>query len=78
MTSIPGLTGDRLYLDTNIFIYFIEGHVTHAAILRELFKAIDVATALERGCRFFLTEDSRVRTPSTLPELRLGELTGEP
>ncbi len=149
MTAISGLTGDRLYLDTNIFIYSVEGHATHAAILRKLFEAIvdqtvvavtseltlaealvkplqrsrghiaavyenllsgtgpiqlaavdrsvplqsaairasdggrlfdaiHVATAIQQNCDFFLTEDNRVRTPSTLPVLRLSELTDKP
>ena len=38
--SVEGFTGDRLYLDTNIFIYAVEGFKPHDRILRELFELI--------------------------------------
>ena len=39
--EISGFTGDHVYLDTNIFIYFAEGHERHREVLTELFSMID-------------------------------------
>ena len=39
--SIERFIGDRVYLDTNVFIYFVEGHPLFADALRDLFVAID-------------------------------------
>lgn len=41
MTGIKGLTGDRVYLDANVLIYFVEEHPTFAPFVRELFQAIE-------------------------------------
>ena len=39
--SIEQFVGDRLYLDTNVLIHFVEGHAEFAGILQDLFVAID-------------------------------------
>ncbi len=39
MTTVGDLTGTRLYLDTNVFIYFVEGHSRFRVALDSLFKA---------------------------------------
>ena len=55
MTSDPltfeGFVGDRLYLDTNVFIYYVEGHRRLAPVLAELFEMID-----ERAVSVFTSE----------------------
>lgn len=38
---IEQLVGDRLYLDTNVFIYLVEDHPDFAGVLRALFVQID-------------------------------------
>jgi predicted nucleic acid-binding protein len=43
MASLSGLRGATVYLDTNLFIYAVEGYAPEEAFVRELF------TALERG-----------------------------
>jgi predicted nucleic acid-binding protein len=35
------VSGQRVYLDANIFIYALEGHARYADVLAELFDAID-------------------------------------
>ncbi len=40
-TALDSFVGDRLYLDTNIFIYFVEGHARFAQTLIDLFRKID-------------------------------------
>jgi len=41
MINVEGLAGDRLYLDTNVIIYFVEGHLKYRPLLELLFEAID-------------------------------------
>jgi predicted nucleic acid-binding protein len=41
MINIGTLAGHRLYLDTNVFIYFVEGHARFRRLLELLFEAID-------------------------------------
>ena len=40
MTSVEGFVGDKLYLDTNVLIHFVEGHPAYGASLNALFTAI--------------------------------------
>lgn len=42
-TALDGFIGDRLYLDTSIFIYFVEGHARFAPTLIDLFRKIDAS-----------------------------------
>ncbi len=42
MTSVSGFAGDKVYLDTNVFIHFVEGHPSYGARLKALFNAIQV------------------------------------
>lgn len=44
MIDIGAFTGNRLYLDTNVFIYFIEGHAHFMPLLEPLFEALDENT----------------------------------
>ena len=41
MGRVTDLAGQRVYLDTNIFIYALEGHAAFASVLAELFQSID-------------------------------------
>src|SRR5919205_1336576 len=41
MERLTAILGRRVYLDTNIFIYTIEGYAPEAAFLRELFAALE-------------------------------------
>ena len=41
MGRVSDLAGQRVYLDTNIFIYALEGYPEFAPVLAELFEAID-------------------------------------
>ena len=41
MGVVDRLPGRSLYLDANVFIYALEGYPAYAAILGELFEAID-------------------------------------
>jgi predicted nucleic acid-binding protein len=41
MGILAALQGQRTYLDTNIWIYAIEGYSTYAPALTDLFSAID-------------------------------------
>jgi predicted nucleic acid-binding protein len=41
MAGLAAILGKTVYLDTNIFIYTVEGYVPEAAILRELFAALE-------------------------------------
>ena len=41
MGLVDTVAGQRVYLDANIFIYALEGHVRYAAVLTDLFGAID-------------------------------------
>lgn len=34
--------GGKIYLDTNIFIYVVEGHPTYAQLLMDLFERLDL------------------------------------
>jgi predicted nucleic acid-binding protein len=42
------------------------------------FDAIHVATAVETECAFFLTEDLRIKVPTTMTLLHLNDLTSTP
>ena len=37
--------GARIYLDTNVFIYLVEGHPTYAHLLMELFEGLEQSDA---------------------------------
>jgi predicted nucleic acid-binding protein len=39
--DLKALNGARLYIDTNVFIYFVEGHPLHLQALDQLFGMID-------------------------------------
>lgn len=39
--AFEGFVGAKLYLDTNVFIYFVEGHDRFAPVLSQLFDMID-------------------------------------
>lgn len=41
MTDVASITGGRIYLDTNVLIYFVEGNDSFSAVLRDVFQAID-------------------------------------
>jgi predicted nucleic acid-binding protein len=41
MAILEAITGTRIYLDTNIFIYAVEGYAQFQAELNELFEAFD-------------------------------------
>ena len=41
MIDLDALAGDRLYLDTNVLIYFVEGHATYRRLLERLFESLD-------------------------------------
>ncbi len=41
MVRLADLQGQRVYLDTNIFVYALEGYAEYTAQLFELFTAID-------------------------------------
>ncbi|NES93533.1 MULTISPECIES: type II toxin-antitoxin system VapC family toxin [Okeania] len=41
MGILEAITGTRVYLDTNIFIYAVEGYAEFQALLNELFEAFD-------------------------------------
>ena len=41
MIDVDGFTGDRLYFDTNVFIYFVEGHARYRPLLKDMFEALD-------------------------------------
>ncbi len=63
-------------LDTVVFIYFIEEHVTFLPLVEPVFAAIDtgvfqLAAALAGGCRVYLTND---RELPSIPGLRILQL----
>src|SRR5918911_1935422 len=41
MAGLTNILGRTVYLDTNIFIYTVEGYAPEEASLRELFAALD-------------------------------------
>lgn len=41
MGILEAITGTQVYLDTNIFIYAVEGYAEFQALLNELFEAFD-------------------------------------
>ena len=41
-----------------------------------LFDAVHVATAITTECHYFVTQDTRIRAPLSLPLLRIEELVG--
>ena len=41
MAILEVITGNRIYLDTNIFIYAVEGYAKFETELNELFEALD-------------------------------------
>ncbi len=49
-----------------------------AGVGGQLLDAVHVATAITSGCQYFVTEDSRIRAPSSLPVLRIDELVSQP
>lgn len=56
MMGIDQFVGDRLYLDTNVLIHFVEGHPRYAGILRDLFIAIDESAITAVTSELALTE----------------------
>ena len=44
MGLIPHISGNRVYLDTRLFIFFIEGVAPYVHELTPLFSAIDAGT----------------------------------
>ncbi len=44
MAIVQTLPGPRVYLDTNVFIYLLEGYPGYAAVLAELFQRVDDGT----------------------------------
>lgn len=56
MMGIDQFVGDRLYLDTNVLIHFVEGHPLYADILQDLFVAIDEETITAVTSELALTE----------------------
>jgi predicted nucleic acid-binding protein len=59
VTSLRGL---RVYLDTNVFHYALNGFPAYASSLTELFDAIHASTARLARCDVFLTNDTRLKT----------------
>src|SRR3954465_14243472 len=43
MATLTAILGKTVYLDTNIFIYTVEGYAPEEAFLRELFAALEDA-----------------------------------
>lgn len=41
MGDLAGLTGKAVYLDTNVFVYAVEGFAPHRAFVEGLFRAVD-------------------------------------
>src|ERR1700742_2880217 len=41
MIDVDAFTGNRLYLDTNVLIYFVEGHTKFRPLLEPLFGSLD-------------------------------------
>lgn len=41
MMDIASIMGGRIYLDTNVLIYFVEGNEAYADVLRDVFRAIE-------------------------------------
>ncbi|MGH2523054.1 MAG: type II toxin-antitoxin system VapC family toxin [Anaerolineales bacterium] len=56
MGRVSELTGQRIYLDTNIFIYALEGYPEFAPMLAELFEAIDRGEVLAVTSELTLAE----------------------
>lgn len=40
MAALDRFAGERLYLDTNIFVYWLEGYAVFAAVLTDLFARL--------------------------------------
>jgi predicted nucleic acid-binding protein len=41
MIDVSRFIGDRLYFDTNVLIYFVEGHARYRLLLNKMFEALD-------------------------------------
>ena len=67
----------RIYFDTNIFIYALEGYPAFRPVLTDLFDAPDAihaATAQFTWCTYFLTNDTLFPTFPGLNRLLLSQL----
>ena len=44
MIDVSAALGRKVYLDTNIFIYLVEGHPAYSSLIARLFDAVDAKT----------------------------------
>ena len=56
MGLVTSLRGRRVYLDTNVFIYALNGFPTYAPLLTELFDAIEAGTLVAVTSELALAE----------------------
>ena len=82
--TMARLSGQRVYIDTNVFIYFLDKHDTYFELVSHFFQAcikrlkfidaLHLATAVQAGCQYLITNDAGISSSEGLEVISLADL----